>query len=120
MRRAKTGFTLVELLVAMAVLGLAVLALIRLGTAGVSSATFTRTAMLGDIVAENAVVDAMTQVLPPAYGKTTGTIINAGMQWTVTRIVSRTDDVRLMQISVDVRDADGRAAGSLTAFRGLE
>jgi|SRR3546814_87875 general secretion pathway protein I len=119
MRRGEDGFTLIEVLVAMAVLGIAVLALIRLGTANIATTTHVEAAMLGDIVAENAIVDALTVPQPPPFGTTTGTVVNAGISWTVTRQVARTDDSRTMRISVDVRDPSGAPAGSLTAFRGI-
>ncbi|MBW7946525.1 MAG: SDR family NAD(P)-dependent oxidoreductase [Sphingomonadaceae bacterium] len=74
--------------------------------------------LLADIVAENAVVDALTQPEPPALGETTGTVVNAGVNWTVTRQVARTENPRLVRISVAVRGPGG-AAGDLTAFRGV-
>lgn len=101
----------------MAILGLAVLALIRLGAANAVTAGRVETAMLGDIVAENAVVDALTAPDPPVLGTTTGTVVNAGRDWLVTREVARTDAPGLLRISVAVRAAGGEYAGGLTAFR---
>jgi general secretion pathway protein I len=116
MRRAD-GFTLIEVMVALAVLGLAVLALIRLGAANARTASAVEDALLADIVAENAVVDALTAPQPPAFGTTSGPVVNAGRNWIVERTVSRTDDAGLIRISVDVRAADGPGASGLTAFR---
>lgn len=118
MRGAERGFTLIEVMVAMAVLGLAVLALIRLGAANAATAVHVESATFGDIVAENAIVDALTSPRPPAFGTTSGTVVNAGIDWRVTRRVARTGDPGMMRISVDVRDGSGAPAGSLTAFRG--
>jgi general secretion pathway protein I len=118
MRRAEAGFTLIEVMVAMAVLGLAVLALIRLGAANASTAARVEDVLLADIVAENAVVDALTQPEAPAFGETSGTVVNAGLNWTVTRQVARTENPHMMRISVSVRGPGG-ASGALTAFRGI-
>jgi len=117
--RDAEGFTLIEVMVALAVLGLAVLALIRLGAANASTASRVEAATLADIVAENAVVDALTQPQRPAFGRTSGTVVNAGLNWQVAREVARTENPRLMRISVDVRAPDGTAASSLTAYRGI-
>jgi general secretion pathway protein I len=118
MRGREDGFTLIEVMVAMAVLGLAVLALIRLGAANAMTAGRVEDVLLADIVAENAIVDALTQPEPPPLGETSGTVVNAGVNWTVTRQVARTENARLIRISVAVRGPGG-AAGDLTAFRGV-
>jgi general secretion pathway protein I len=117
--RDADGFTLVEVMVAMGVLGLAVLALIRLGSANAVTASRLETALFGDIIAENLVVDALTAPQPPAFGATQGVVVNGGLNWTVTQEVARTPNPRLIRISIDVRDASGDSAGSLTAFRGV-
>lgn len=120
MRGDSQGFSLVELLVAMAVLGLAVLAVIRLGAANLVTAGRTETALLGDIVAENAIVETLSSPQPPALGRRVESVINGATRWQVQRLVERTGDPRIIRISVIVRDGDGEPAGSLTAFRGLQ
>jgi general secretion pathway protein I len=114
------GFTLVEVMVAIGVLGLAVLALVRLGSANIATAGHVETALFGDIVAENAIVDLLTQPQPPAFGETTTTVVNAGLEWTLLRSVERTDDPGLIRLSVVVRDASGAPAGELSAWRAVE
>jgi general secretion pathway protein I len=116
MRVRQNGFTLVEVLVAIAVLGLAVLALVRLGAANATTLVRAETAMLADIVAENAVVEALTQPLPPSLGEARQTVVNAGQTWTVVTRVAEAGERGLLRIDVSVEDA-GSSVSSLTAFR---
>lgn len=80
----RNGFTLLEMLVALAVFSIAVLALVKM----MGNSVFL-TAELDDrlnsrIVAQNLAVDAMTAITAPAIGQTKGEIDNGGrtFQWT--------------------------------------
>jgi len=111
------GFTLIEMMVALAVFALAALALIRLEGATIRGAGILDSALTGQIVARNVAIEAVTDAKPPTIGIASGTEQNGGKAWTWTRTVAATGDQRIMRIDVAVMDANGRAAGKLTMVR---
>ncbi|MBV7257814.1 type II secretion system minor pseudopilin GspI [Pacificimonas sp. WHA3] len=115
MRAAETGFSLVEVMVALGILSLAMMALLRLNGASASTAVAAERAALADIAAENAMVEAMLLPRAPAFGTSTATIFNAGQNWTVTTEAERLGD-GLIRLRVDVADGNGVAA-SLQGMR---
>ncbi len=111
----RQGFTLIEMLVALAVFSLAALALLNLSGENTRSAARVETRTLGGVVAENLAVEAAT--LPViGEGTTDGLVELAGRRWRWTRIVSPTGVAGLLRIEVRVRDAEGQAA-ERTLFR---
>lgn len=116
-KSAEGGFTLVEMLVALAIFSLAALALLRL-----EGATVAQTGRLGDqavaqIVARNLAVEALTDPVPPAFGQAGGSVVNGGRNWVWTRVTGRSPQPRIQQISISVSGADGRGRASLIIFR---
>ncbi len=116
-RRRETGFTLIEMMVALAVFSLAALALIRLEGATVRGASSLATTLMAQTVARNVAIEALTDARPPAIGTATGVERNGGRAWTWTRVTRPTGDLRILRIDVDVTDASGRDSGHLTVVR---
>jgi general secretion pathway protein I len=116
-RSAEHGFTLLEMIVALAVFSIAALALLRLEGATVKNAAEVETRTLGQIVANNIAVDALTDPLPPPLGKSEGVVENGGRTWRWVRIATRTADVRIVRIDIIVSDQNGRAGGRLSLAR---
>ncbi|MBN8807718.1 MAG: type II secretion system minor pseudopilin GspI [Sphingomonas sp.] len=111
------GFTLVEMMVALAVFSLAALALIRLEGASFRGAAALDRSQLAGIVARNVAVEAMTSARVPVLGTEQGSETNGGRSWRWTRIVSPLGDGdRVYRIDVAVADAAGTAA-KLTMVR---
>ena len=118
-RPGEAGFTLIELMVALAVFSLAALALLRLEGATLSSTARLQDRLIGQIVARNVAVEALTDPDPPAIGLATGEEINGGRTWQWTRRASTAPGPRLQRIDVAVADDKGVSAGTLTVFRPL-
>ena len=111
------GFTLIEMLVALAVFSLAALALLRLEGATVSTTALLQEQALAQIVARNLAVEALTDPQPPAFGATRGEAVNAGSKWRWVRVVGRSPEPRIQQIRIEVRSERGPEAANLTLFR---
>ena len=114
-RSAREGFTLVEMLVALAVFSLAALALLNLSGENTRSAARVEERTLGGVVAENVAVEAMVAMQLPD-GETSGQVRMAGRDWRWTRSVTATDDPDIQRIDVRVASAEGQAADR-TLFR---
>ncbi|MFS0735843.1 type II secretion system minor pseudopilin GspI [Sphingomonas sp. 1P06PA] len=117
MSRGEQGFTLIELMVALAIFGLAALALLRLEGATLATTARLQDQVLGQIVARNVAVAAVTDPVAPSVGVEQGSEQNGGRSWAWTRATAPGGDAGLLRIDVTVRAADGGQAGALTLFR---
>jgi general secretion pathway protein I len=115
--KRENGFTLVEMLVALAIFSLAALALLRLEGATVSNAARLQDQALAQIVARNIAVETLTDPVPPAFGSQAGQVVNAGRRWSWSRLVARSPEPRIQMITVIVRSQLGPEAATLTLFR---
>ena len=106
-RHDEAGFTLIEMLVALAIFSLAALALLRLGGATAGNSARLNEQALAQIVARNLAVEVLTDPAPPAFGSVTGQADNGGRQWTWTRNTARSPEARIQQIEINVADAAG-------------
>jgi general secretion pathway protein I len=117
-RGGERGFTLIEMLVALAIFSLAALALLRLGGATATNSANLAEQAIAQIVARNLAVEALTDPAPPAFGASQGDAVNAGRRWRWTRTVSRSPEARIQQIEILVQpEAGGPGRASLTIFR---
>ena len=117
-RRAESGFTLIEMLVALAIFSLAALALLRLGGATATNSARLQDQAIAQIVARNIAVETLTDPEPPPFGSLTGEAVNAGRRWIWTRSTGRSPEARIQQIEIRVTDgAGGPGQATLTIFR---
>lgn len=116
-RSAEHGFTLIEIMVALAVFSLAAMALVRLEGATIRGAGVLDRTLLAQGVARNVAIEAVTDAQPPASGATRGVEVNGGQAWSWTRSVTPTGDTRIVRIDVAVADASGRPVARLTMVR---
>ena len=119
-RRAERGFTLLEMLVALAVFSLAALALVRLQGVTLRSAADLDSKALGQIVARNLMVKVQTDPLPPSIGEADGDVTNGGRRWHWSRVVKPTDDRRLLQVDLTVDGQPGASPVALSFVRVVE
>lgn len=113
--RHHSGFSLLELLVALAVFSLAALALLRLGAESTRSAAIVEQRLLADIVAENRAVEAATLPLAQLQAAREGNEEQGGLHWHWQRELIAAGD-GLMQVRVGVRAGD---SGQVLAERSL-
>ncbi|MFC4596312.1 MULTISPECIES: type II secretion system minor pseudopilin GspI [Sphingobium] len=114
-RAAESGFTLLEMLVALAVFSLAALALVRLQGVTLRTAADLDSKALGQIVARNLMVETQTDPAPPAVGSEQGEVDNGGRRWRWNREVRAMDDKRLLQVNLTV-DGQGGASPVVLSF----
>lgn len=105
--RRSQGFTLIEIMVALAVFGLAAMAIVRLEGATIRGASMLDETLVAQMVARNVAIEGVTDAQPPTAGRTTGTQTNGGRSWTWTRQVQKLGDSSAMRIDVAVMDQNG-------------
>ena len=115
--RRDAGFTLIEMLVALAIFSLAALALLRLQGATVTTTSQLQDQALAQIVARNIAVEALTDPAPPTMGNLAGETVNAGRRWRWVRSTGASPEPRIQQIAIQVRSLEGPASANLLVFR---
>lgn len=118
MNRAR-GFTLVEVLVAVAILAIAMAAIISGMARYADNAAYLRDKTLALWVAHNRIANLMGQPEWPSLGRSNGTDEMAEHRWRWTAEVKETPDDRLRRIDVTVsREAEPEAPlAAVSAFR---
>jgi general secretion pathway protein I len=116
MSRAR-GFTLIEMLVALAVFSLAALALIKLQGVTLRTAADLDQRAVAETVARNLAVEVLSDPAAPTIGESAGVVTNAGRIWRWTRTVSRAGDARLLRVDFVVRGATAASPAVLTVVR---
>jgi general secretion pathway protein I len=111
------GFTLIEIMVALAVFSLAAMALVRLESATIRGASILDETLVAQMVARNVAILAVTDAAPPTAGRTTGAETNGGRAWAWTRQVSALGDGGVLRIEVAVAAPGGAVLGRLTMVR---
>ncbi|EAT09208.1 type II secretion system minor pseudopilin GspI [Sphingobium sp. 10 DY56-G10] len=119
-RQEEGGFTLLEMLVALAVFSLAALALVRLQGVTLRTAADLDSKAMGQIVARNLMVDVQTDPVPPSIGEEDGEVSNGGRRWRWSRVVKPTDDRRLLQVDLTVDGQPGASPVALSFVRVVE
>lgn len=111
------GFTLLEVLVALAVFSLAALAMLRLQGASIATATRLDEKLIAAIELENRAADLMLQTPAPAFGTQGGQseIARRPLLWTAT--IAATPDPALQRIDLQITDTSGNVLASQTLIR---
>jgi general secretion pathway protein I len=119
-RETERGFTLLEMLVALAVFSLAALALVRLQGVTLRTAADLDSKALGQIVARNLMAEVQSDPVPPSIGDEDGDVDNGGRRWHWSRTVKPTNDQRLLQVDLTVDGQPGASPVVLSFVRVVE
>lgn len=118
MRRAR-GFTLVEILVAVAVLGVAMGAILSGMARYADNAGALREKTVALWVAHNRLTEIGLQSGWPEIGNSDGDLEMAGIEWRWEVTVAETPDPRVRRVDITVRPKGGTgAAAALSSFVG--
>lgn len=101
------GFTLLEVMVALAVIAIGLGAVITEASRNISNAALLQDKTLGHWVATNKVVEMQVEKAWPGAGEDEGDVEMAGRDWYWTVIIIDTPDDRVKRMDVEVRtDSD--------------
>jgi len=114
---SERGFTLIEMMVALAVFSLAALALIRLEGATIRSTGILDETLVAQMVARNVAVEALTDAQPPPLGTTSGAVANGGRNWTWTRNAHALGDAGAIEVDIGVAPGAGAPIAHLMVVR---
>ena len=111
MARDCSGFTLIEVLVALAIVAVGMAALLGALSSSASTTAYLRDKTFAEWAALNqiATVRLKMHTAPPATGNTTGEVDFAGRSWHWRQEVSATEVQGIVRIDVKVRPADIQA-----------
>ena len=101
------GFTLLEVLVALAILAIVMGALIRVTDSYAFNAGYLQEKTLAQWIAENKAIEYQLRKEFPAIGNKEGTTEMAKVEWQWRVKVSTTEDRRLRRLDISVAHADG-------------
>lgn len=114
--KQEQGFTLVEMLVALAVFSIAALALMRLDIYAISQTSAIADARLADLVARNEAALAATDP-SLTVGESRSIVTNGGSAFDVVRRVTPTADKRLVRVDIAAVQQSGRGRAVLTLVK---
>lgn len=116
--RSDSGFSLLEVVVALAVFSLGALATLNvLGESG-RSATIDEERMVAGVVAENRIAELMAQTQPPGPGTHRGVERAMGRDWEWEQVIGASPDPRILRIDVKVREpGETQVVSQISSFR---
>lgn len=113
------GFTLIEVVVALAIFSLAALALIRLSAFSLRTGADVISHEMAWQVARNRAVDVLSDPQSPVLGETRGNDSNGGQNFVWRQTAQQTDDSRFVRVDIVVEGALGGRAMLSLARRAL-
>ncbi len=117
-RSGSRGFTLVEVLVAVAVLAIAMAAVIGAMARQANNAGYLKQKTLALWVAHNRLAEIQLQGETPSTGRSDGKAKMGGFEWQWEAVVQATEDPRLRRIDLIVRRPEDKE-GSLAQLNGF-
>ena len=109
-RLSKNGFTLIEVVVALAVFSLAALALIKLSAFSLRTGGDVIAHELAWQVARNRAVEIISDPAMPALGESQGSDANGGQAFAWKQVAKQTGDDRFVRVDIIVNGQSGGRA----------
>ena len=116
MRRICAGFTLLEVLVALAIVGVALAAAVRASGVSVDSAGQVRERLLATWVAQNRLAELGARRQFPALGTRSGSEQQAGRNFTWEETVGTTPNADFRRVEIRVRAGGEHIAATLVGY----
>ena len=113
----ETGFTLIEMLVALSVFAIAALALVRLDGFALSTTAELDGRAMANLVLRNEAALAATDPGPIVRGTTVTNVTNGGRNFVIRKTVAPTADQRLVRIDLVAQDAGSGARSAMTMVK---
>lgn len=112
------GFSLLEILVAIAILSVALLAAIRATSSAIQTTDALRTRLAADWVAADRVAELNVRRAWPALGERSGELAQAGIPlvWRERVVATPNSRFRRVEVTVFTPDAEAHPLTQLTAF----
>ena len=118
-RTRGSGFTLIEVLVALAVAAIGLAAVLGVVTNSARNASYLRDKTLAGWIGLNRITEVRLGTIMPAVEHTTGELDYAGQHWKWSQTVTQTDVPGLRRIDVQVRYASDPEDSSLITVTGF-
>ncbi len=115
-RAGEAGFTLIELIVALAVFAIAALTLLRMEGASIRRTADLDQRLLREVVAQNLAAEWLTDPAPPALGEAQGQVRNMGRGFAWARRVEKPPEAGVLRVVVSVREVTPGAASQAITF----
>jgi len=118
-QRSSWGFTLLEIMIALAVLALAMGALIKTASDFTSNQTYLRDRTMTAWVARNVLVQHQLDNQWPRVGERKGTRKMGWQEWEWLAKITQTEEGQLRRIDVEVRALDSEDDDPITVLSGF-
>jgi len=113
------GFTLIEVIVALVVIGLGMLGVIQAVSQTAGNSGYLRDKTIAHWVAMNRLTEIRLQKSAPAVDKTSDEVEMAGRRWKWTMNVTQTPVETIRRIDISVRPSEAKEGASLASVTGF-
>jgi general secretion pathway protein I len=113
------GFTLIEVIVAMIVIGLGMLGVIQAVSQTANTSGYLRDKTIAHWIAMNRLTEIRLQKTAPGIDKTSDEVEMAGRRWKWTMNVTQTPVETIRRIDISVRPAEAKEGASMASVTGF-
>jgi general secretion pathway protein I len=117
--RAQQGFTLIEVIVALVVIGLGMLGVIQAVSQTANNSGYLRDKTVAHWIAMNRLTEVRLQKAAPGIDKTSDEVEMAGRRWKWTMNVTQTPVETIRRIDISVRPEEAKEGASLASVSGF-